>query len=198
MVSDRVSYRECLGSNTRPCVSPSRRNPACLVAEPGGRQIHHSKHHATYVTNFNVTMEKYKEAEVKRDVGAMIALQGAIKFNGGGTAPHPCLLAPCREPYPGSLDIHAACPDVRTLTATLLNARCKVALSPIHGLPCPPSRLLHVSPAHSSYRLTPLERVASLSAQRTTSPDGNPASAPVSLQGTTEDRATAPGSRGSP
>ena len=31
-------------------------------------QLHHAKHHNTYVTNFNVAMEKYAEAEQKGDV----------------------------------------------------------------------------------------------------------------------------------
>ena len=51
-------------------------------------QLHHAKHHNTYVTNFNVAMEKYAEAELKGDVATMISLQGAIKFNGGGHVNH--------------------------------------------------------------------------------------------------------------
>lgn len=51
-------------------------------------QIHHSKHHNTYVTNLNAALEKYADAEAKGDVAAMIALQGAIKFNGGGHVNH--------------------------------------------------------------------------------------------------------------
>lgn len=50
--------------------------------------IHHSKHHATYVTNLNACLEKYAEAEAKKDVAAMVGLQGAIKFNGGGHVNH--------------------------------------------------------------------------------------------------------------
>uniref|UniRef100_A0AAQ4RBS1 Superoxide dismutase n=1 Tax=Gasterosteus aculeatus aculeatus TaxID=481459 RepID=A0AAQ4RBS1_GASAC len=46
-------------------------------------QLHHSKHHATYVNNLNVTEEKYQEALAKGDVTAQIALQPALKFNGG-------------------------------------------------------------------------------------------------------------------
>jgi Fe-Mn family superoxide dismutase len=46
--------------------------------------LHHAKHHNAYVTNFNIAMEKYAEAEETGDYAAMIALQGAIKFNGGG------------------------------------------------------------------------------------------------------------------
>jgi Fe-Mn family superoxide dismutase len=50
--------------------------------------LHHAKHHNTYVTNFNVAMEKYAEAELKGDISTMISLQGAIKFNGGGHVNH--------------------------------------------------------------------------------------------------------------
>jgi len=50
--------------------------------------IHHAKHHNTYVTNLNAALDKYADAEAKRDVAAMVALQGAIKFNGGGHVNH--------------------------------------------------------------------------------------------------------------
>uniref|UniRef100_A0A2K5QGE3 Superoxide dismutase n=1 Tax=Cebus imitator TaxID=2715852 RepID=A0A2K5QGE3_CEBIM len=51
-------------------------------------QLHHSKHHAAYVNNLNDTEEKYKEALAKGDVTAQIALQPALKFNGGGHINH--------------------------------------------------------------------------------------------------------------
>ena len=61
-------------------------------------EIHHQKHHNTYVTNFNVAQEKYAEAEAKGDHATMIAMQPAIKFNGGGHVNHTlfwkCLTAP--------------------------------------------------------------------------------------------------------
>ena len=50
--------------------------------------IHHTKHHQTYVTNLNVAYEKMLDAQAKGDVDAVIALQGAIKFNGGGHVNH--------------------------------------------------------------------------------------------------------------
>ncbi|KAI9299007.1 mitochondrial Mn-superoxide dismutase [Neoconidiobolus thromboides FSU 785] len=51
-------------------------------------QLHHSKHHNTYVTNLNVAEEKYQEALHQNDIKSQIALQSALKFNGGGHINH--------------------------------------------------------------------------------------------------------------
>jgi len=51
-------------------------------------QLHYSKHHNAYVTNLNLALEKYREAEARADVAAMIASQQAIRFNGGGHVNH--------------------------------------------------------------------------------------------------------------
>lgn len=51
-------------------------------------QLHHSKHHAAYVNNLNATEDKYREALQKGDVTAQVALQPALKFNGGGHINH--------------------------------------------------------------------------------------------------------------
>jgi len=51
-------------------------------------ELHHSKHHATYVKNLNAAVEQYAEAEQKQDVEKMIQLQSAIRFNGGGHVNH--------------------------------------------------------------------------------------------------------------
>ncbi len=50
--------------------------------------LHYNKHHATYVANLNKALEQYAEAEKKNDLPAMVALQQAIKFNGGGHINH--------------------------------------------------------------------------------------------------------------
>jgi Fe-Mn family superoxide dismutase len=50
--------------------------------------LHYNKHHQTYITNLNKAIEQYKEAEAKNDLSALIALQSAIKFNGGGHINH--------------------------------------------------------------------------------------------------------------
>lgn len=72
-------------------------------------KIHHQKHHAAYVNNLNIAEEKLAEAKAKSkrlnvdilnqipllistiyldDIGAIIALAGALKFNGGGHINH--------------------------------------------------------------------------------------------------------------
>jgi len=51
-------------------------------------ELHHKKHHQAYVNNLNAALDKYVAAEAKHDVGEMIALQPAIKFNGGGHVNH--------------------------------------------------------------------------------------------------------------
>ena len=51
-------------------------------------ELHYTKHHRAYVTNLNLALEKYQAAEAKNDIEQMIALQSAIKFNGGGHVNH--------------------------------------------------------------------------------------------------------------
>jgi len=50
--------------------------------------LHYNKHHATYVANLNAALEKLEEAEKKGDIATQIALQPAIRFNGGGHVNH--------------------------------------------------------------------------------------------------------------
>lgn len=50
--------------------------------------LHYNKHHKAYVTNLNAALEKYAQAEAKKNVAEMIALQQAIRFNGGGHVNH--------------------------------------------------------------------------------------------------------------
>lgn len=51
-------------------------------------ELHYTKHHKGYVTNLNAALEKYHESESRHDVAQMVALQSAIKFNGGGHINH--------------------------------------------------------------------------------------------------------------
>lgn len=50
--------------------------------------LHYNKHHAAYVNNLNTALQQYEEAQQKNDLAAMITLQSAIKFNGGGHLNH--------------------------------------------------------------------------------------------------------------
>jgi len=51
-------------------------------------ELHHSKHHNGYVTKLNEALEKYHQAETRKEVDLMVELQSAIKFNGGGHINH--------------------------------------------------------------------------------------------------------------
>ena len=51
-------------------------------------QLHHSKHHNTYVTNYNKAVEELLDAQTKGDTSKICSLQSAIKFNGGGHINH--------------------------------------------------------------------------------------------------------------
>lgn len=44
--------------------------------------LHHQKHHQTYVNGLNAAEEAYSKST---SVKEQIALQAAIRFNGGGT-----------------------------------------------------------------------------------------------------------------
>jgi Fe-Mn family superoxide dismutase len=47
--------------------------------------LHHKKHHQTYVTGLNTAEESYAKAASPKE---QIALQAALKFNGGGHINH--------------------------------------------------------------------------------------------------------------
>ncbi|XP_073305269.1 superoxide dismutase [Mn], mitochondrial [Primulina huaijiensis] len=73
-------------------------------------QIHHQKHHQTYITNYNKALEQLDSAISYGDASATVKLQSALKFNGGGHINHSIFwknLAPVREgggePPKGSL-----------------------------------------------------------------------------------------------
>ncbi|RKP09943.1 superoxide dismutase 2 [Thamnocephalis sphaerospora] len=51
-------------------------------------ELHYTKHHQTYVNNLNVAEEQLRSAAQDADIGQAIALQSALKFNGGGHINH--------------------------------------------------------------------------------------------------------------
>nr|KJB60200.1 hypothetical protein B456_009G293300 [Gossypium raimondii] len=63
-------------------------------------QLHHQKHHQTYITNYNKALEQLHDAIQKGDSSTVVKLQSAIKFNGGGHINHSIFwknLAPISE-----------------------------------------------------------------------------------------------------
>nr|BAA86881.1 manganese superoxide dismutase [Barbula unguiculata] len=71
-------------------------------------QLHHQKHHQTYVTNYNKALEQLQVCN--DDPNVVVSLQSAINFNGGGHINHSIFwknLAPTSEgggsPPQGSL-----------------------------------------------------------------------------------------------
>jgi len=51
-------------------------------------ELHHSKHHATYVNSFNTFSTQLQEAQSANDIAAQIALKPLINFHGGGHLNH--------------------------------------------------------------------------------------------------------------
>jgi Fe-Mn family superoxide dismutase len=51
-------------------------------------ELHHDKHHATYVNSYNTFNEQIQEAEAKGDISSRVALQPLINFHGGGHLNH--------------------------------------------------------------------------------------------------------------
>ncbi|KAF2670511.1 manganese and iron superoxide dismutase [Microthyrium microscopicum] len=65
-------------------------------------ELHHSKHHQTYVTNLNNAAKSLATAQANNDIPTQIQLQPALRFHGGGHINHSLFwqnLAP-----PSSLD----------------------------------------------------------------------------------------------
>ena len=50
-------------------------------------ELHHKKHHQTYINAFNAALEQQAELDAKNDVAGLIKIQPILRFNGGGTSP---------------------------------------------------------------------------------------------------------------
>ncbi|MBN9790776.1 superoxide dismutase [Pseudonocardia sp. TMWB2A] len=51
-------------------------------------ELHHSKHHNTYVQGLNTTLDKLADARDKNDFGAVVGLEKTLAFNLGGHVNH--------------------------------------------------------------------------------------------------------------
>ncbi|OAA71561.1 cytosol Mn-superoxide dismutase [Cordyceps fumosorosea ARSEF 2679] len=78
-------------------------------------ELHHGRHHQAYVTNLNAALQS--AAAASADVAAQIALQQAIRFNGGGHINHSLFwenLTPASSP---DADLTAAAPRLAAALA---------------------------------------------------------------------------------
>ncbi|KAL1957802.1 hypothetical protein VTO42DRAFT_5520 [Malbranchea cinnamomea] len=51
-------------------------------------ELHHKKHHQTYVNSYNEAVQKLAEAQEKNDIQSQVALQQLTNFHGGGHVNH--------------------------------------------------------------------------------------------------------------
>ncbi|KDN53629.1 putative SOD2-superoxide dismutase precursor, mitochondrial [Tilletiaria anomala UBC 951] len=70
-------------------------------------QLHHQKHHNTYVTNLNAAEEAMSDALAKKDVKKAIATQKALNFNGGGHLNHSLFWTNLAPPKQGGGELSA-------------------------------------------------------------------------------------------
>lgn len=64
-------------------------------------ELHHGKHHQTYITNLNAALKTQAEAVHAADITSQVSLQQGIKFNAGGHINHSLFwqnLAPASSP----------------------------------------------------------------------------------------------------
>lgn len=51
-------------------------------------QLHHQKHHQTYINNLNEALKKLDISSTRQDLTGLIALNSSLRFNGGGHINH--------------------------------------------------------------------------------------------------------------
>jgi Fe-Mn family superoxide dismutase len=51
-------------------------------------ELHHNKHHQTYITNLNGLLKTQAEAVQTSDITSQVGIQQGIKFNAGGHINH--------------------------------------------------------------------------------------------------------------
>lgn len=76
-------------------------------------ELHHQKHHQTYVNNLNAALTAHATATQTNDVSALISLQQKIRFNGGGHINHSLFWKNLTPPGTPGNDLASAAPALR-------------------------------------------------------------------------------------
>lgn len=76
-------------------------------------ELHHQKHHQTYVNNLNAALTAHATATQTNDVSALISLQQKIRFNGGGHINHSLFWKNLTPPGTPGNDLSSAAPALR-------------------------------------------------------------------------------------
>ncbi|KAJ5553710.1 hypothetical protein N7494_003088 [Penicillium frequentans] len=76
-------------------------------------ELHHQKHHQTYVNNLNAALTAHTTATQTNDVSALISLQQKIRFNGGGHINHSLFWKNLTPPGTPGNDLASAAPALR-------------------------------------------------------------------------------------
>lgn len=76
-------------------------------------ELHHQKHHQTYINNLNGALSAQVSATQTNDVPALISLQQKIKFNGGGHINHSLFWKNLTPPGTPGNELASAAPSLR-------------------------------------------------------------------------------------
>lgn len=81
-------------------------------------ELHHQKHHQTYITNLNAALAAQAKAIQANDVPQLIALQQKIKFNGGGHINHSLFWKNLTPPGMAEASLDDAAPTLKQAIVT--------------------------------------------------------------------------------
>lgn len=81
-------------------------------------EVHHQKHHQTYINNLNAALNAQSTATQAQDVTALIALQQKIKFNGGGHINHSLFWKNLAPPGSEPTNVGSAAPELKRAIET--------------------------------------------------------------------------------
>ena len=87
-------------------------------------ELHHGKHHQTYITNLNAALKTQAEAVHTFDIATQVSLQQGIRFNAGGHINHSLFwqnLAPASSPDANSVAAPELVKQIKTVWGDEIN-----------------------------------------------------------------------------